>query len=1191
MTTTAILKDGTPVRIHLFEKPAFDVEGFLVGFTLSSLNSEEYRYYQQSEFKREDRKKPNLSGYYDKTMFLKYIQNVEPVPTLDNLVKYNFKKILATEGEEITFTSIDFEEPYDYFYNEKKYTFNLQNTIDNRGVRNYLKPIVEDFETVDYKINTDGANAVIVLNNQSGLPGGHFYKKNLGDFINSWSVNNTQKTLIKKAMSLIIFKIREINRDIIPLIASNTHFFEKEQDVANGIIDYNDFTDLEKLLFNFKRTWGYYYETPLDGFPRPYNDSFEALFSNSSTFEDYQSYLSSLQNFYQICYKTKNLAYYPADDKVEYLLKILSPSALNVIPYELIIKCIKQYLKFNLSQEDQRVLVKLVISINPSHANHFLDFLLEKENGAETNFQVIYDTLTDGRLERYPFANWFVDEQTNRKYFAFAVFKLWKVSKYNMDYIRPGVIVADLWPNFKGLDPENYFYINPQELNEKNWLTFIPSSNDDDLLTFKEQFFESTIIDKKVKINKINKNLTVVDSWGVKNDKETFFGSFHLYQQVTFSGYEANLDLSIPTTATIPAFLFHFITEYDELADFDAGVALAVNLTVDALLIYFTGGSSILSDLQYLKHTTKIGRALAGGIESTEAVEIWRGFKGASDIFTLTAGSLTQINAYLTTKENNEAKRKILEGCQKLFLSLTFLGVGLSLTAQAHVVSEAGKVLDLIEALPSGVAHGLAPEMINLLTTLKGNKEVALTLFGNKLNTLDLGDATNYILLKYNSVFTDAQRLKFMTDFQHIDDISFWRLLNNGRNASGIRDGSYLDNWILLSEKGLKEAKFTMYICNLTRTNALIRYVDEPITKPIINTLSYERKLVFIDTFGNDLATFKNKPELINQWKRYYDELVLRDTFTSLTNSKQIKWLESYGELPIGIYNKYLKSDPDIILSWDKYSDEIDLIEEINKFTKEEQLIFFKDFPYNNIVQFNKFKADPLLLRIEQNYLKAYLKLSEAKYPRTTSISEVTSIYSDHGRKLYLKVNEEWQKTKNLASTNNELRDITLKSGFSHKNYPDLIILRDNISKNEMNKFLKERNWLRTDDVSISNSMFDINKIKTIYSKFEINEDYQKIHPWLEKRIQIHLDKIITNKWKIDIESASRTGHIPGTHAEIRAINELLWRLQNEKGLVITDDIANNILGYNINYINEEIMPRCADCFFISKEFKMLISN
>jgi len=943
-TTLAILKDGTPIRIHLFENPAFDVDGFLIQFTKPGTQPEIYRYHQHSEFKGEDRKKPDLTGYYNESLFLKYIQNTEPVPTLDKLIKHDFKNNLAFEGEEITVSTIDFDSPYDYFYNTKNYTFNLQLSPDKRGVANYRKLIMENYRIVDSKINTDGHIPVIVLNNQSATPGGYFFKKNLGDFINNWAISEIQKSTFKRIMSLIVFKIREINRDIIPIIATNTHFFDKEFNVANGIKDYNDFTDLEKLLFNFKRTWGYYYDTPINGLPRPHKDDFEALFSIPSTYEDYYSYYSSLENFYQICYKTKNLSYYPADDKIEYLLKILSPSALAVIPYNLIIKAIKAYFPLKLSQEDQRVLVKLVISITPSHANEFLDFLLEKENGAETNFQVIYDTLTDARLERYPFVNWFVDEQTNRKYFAFAIYELWKVSKYNLDYIRPGIVIPNPWPNFKGIDPENYFYINSQEFNKKNFLTFIPSS--DQQIVTSQQRFESSINDKKIDITKIYKQNTYAGAFSQHKIGSEYFGSFHLYQQISFCGYESNLDLRIPKSATLPAFLFHFIEEYDRLVDFDAGVALAANLTVDALLIYFTGGTSILKDLQYLKYTTKIGRALAGGIESTEAIEIWRGFRGASDIFTLTAGSLTQINHYLITTENNEEKRKILEGCQKIFISLTFLGVGLSLTAQAHAVREAGKVLDLIEALPPGVAHGLAPEMINLLTTLKGSKEVTLSLFGNKLNTLDLGDATNYIFLKYNSVFTDAQRLKFMTDFQHIDDLAFWRLLNNGRNASGIRDGKYLDNWISLSERGLEEAKFTIYICNQTRTDVLIRFTDQSTLKPVINPLSFERKIAFLNTFANvdpvNFAKFVGDPTLVKKWFRYYDDLVFQPEFKALGETGMLKFAERYGNISDDAFRN-------LKLQWHK----------INLNDKFKRLVEFPDAT-DNMLYFNKRRCEML---------------------------------------------------------------------------------------------------------------------------------------------------------------------------------------------------------------------------------------
>src|SRR4051812_17167010 len=124
MTNIAILRDGTPVRLSSFENPIFDVDGFLIEFTLPSLIPETYRYHQQGDFKRNDRKKPNLSGYYNEDIFIKYIQNIEPTPTMDTLVKYNFERNLATEDEEITVSTIDFNEPYAYFYNQKQYTFN-----------------------------------------------------------------------------------------------------------------------------------------------------------------------------------------------------------------------------------------------------------------------------------------------------------------------------------------------------------------------------------------------------------------------------------------------------------------------------------------------------------------------------------------------------------------------------------------------------------------------------------------------------------------------------------------------------------------------------------------------------------------------------------------------------------------------------------------------------------------------------------------------------------------------------------------------------------------------------------------------------------------------------------------------------------------------------------------------------------
>jgi len=989
MTTIAILRDGTPIRIHLFDNPIFDIDGFLVGFTFPSTTPKIYKYRQHFEFKAGDRKKTNLSGYYDEDIFIKYVQNIEPFPTIDLLVKYDFKNILATEGEEITVSTVDLEAPYDYFFNYKKYTFPLQSTLDKKGVRNYLKSITEGLKTVDYKINTDGVSPVIVLNNQSSTPGGHFYKKNFADFVNSWTISNIQKSDFKKIMSLIIFKIRAINKDIFPIIATNTNFFNRETDVSNGNFDYNALPDLEKLLFDLKRGWGYYYDLPMPGFPQPYKDDFDAIFSSLSTYNDYLLYYNGLVNFYNRCYVEKNLAFRAEDKKMQFLLEILPPSALGILPYNYIISAIKGLLIKELDQDDQRFLVRLVMSVTAVHANHFLDFLLEKENGTQTNFETIYEALTDGRLERYSFVNWFVDEQTNRKYFAFAVFQLWNVSKYNLGYIAPGVT-----PNFAGVDPNNYFVINYEtEFNKNNFLDYNYSYTDS-IHKISVLSFQSSFEGRKIKIDRITRDKHDVDIRSTYDDRTVFFGSFHLYQQIVFSGFEANLDLGIPKKATVPAFLFHFIEEFDRLADFDASVSLVIDLTADALLAYFTGGAGVLADLHYLKYTTKIGRALVGGLEATEAVTVWRGLEVGSEVFTLSAGSLTQINTYLISSENNEDKRKVLVGYRKVLIPLIFLGAGISFAARAHATREAEKVLDAIDLLPSGVPHGLTTDMMNLLTTLAGNKAVTLATFGNRLNTLDLGGATNTIFSKYNTVFTDAQKLKFWNDFQYIDDPVFWKLLNSGKNASNVLDGSYVMNWLKLSERSLVEAKFTEYICVQKRTDAIIRFVDETSIKPVLNTLSNERKIAFLDTFGDvdtpNFAKFVDEPQLINKWKRYYDDGVLRTDFKAFGQDKMIKFLEKYGDIPDEVFQS-LKVETNFKFNrLLKFPEATHNIGYFNKRRAEMLKPFFVDSKTGNYVRLHEV----------DNYIELELKLNKKfraslKHEAGDLIDDITGISYD----------------------------------------------------------------------------------------------------------------------------------------------------------------------------------------------------
>ncbi|WP_158728095.1 MULTISPECIES: hypothetical protein [unclassified Flavobacterium] len=944
MTSVAILRDGRPVRTLLYDNPLFDIDGFLVEFTKGGNPPEVYRYLQQSDFKIEDRKKSNLEGYYNESIYLKYIQKVDPVPSIDLLTKYNFEKDLATEREDITVSTVDFNEPFNYFYNNKEFTFKIELAIDNKGIRNYLKPIIEDLKLIDYKINTGTTVGVVTLNNQSNNPGGYFYKKNFGDFVNAWTISDIQKSRFKKIMSLIIFKIRRINEKIIPIIANNTHFFDKEMQVADGIIAYNDpiygLTDLEKLLFDLKRGWGYYY-APLDPTAFPLKENFDAVFNSLSTYDDYFKYYTGLVNFYNTCYRTKNLATYRSDEKLRYLLQILPSSALGILPYPLIIAAIKGLMKSVLDQDLQRFMVRLVLSVTTVHANEFLDFLLEKEDGNRTNFQHIYDSLTDARLERYTIVNWFVNEQTNRKYYAFAIYELWKVSRYNNEYNAPATGVNTNW----------YFYTHPSEINKKSFHELKFTSNtsvtsNGGLFTSKTKYSSQTN-DKNIVIKEIYTEASIVStpvgfSPGPNREIVKEIGIYHLFQPISFSGFESNLDLLIPQKAIVPAFLFHFIEEYDRLVDFDAKISLAINLTLDVLLLYFTGGASILRDLRYLQYTTDVGVAMTGPTTAMNVVEVWRGLEAGSQVFTLTAGSLAQINHYLITTENNAEKKKILEGTQKVFICLIFIGAGASIVTRMKAVREAENVLGLIDALPPGVASGLTADAISLLKTLKGQKAVSLTLFGNRLNTLDLAGVTNTIAPKYQ-LLTDAQKLLFWKDFSHIDDINdiaLWRKLNSGMGSTGALDGSYVKNWLDLTEKGIAlEARTLDFITNQKRVNAIIKFYDEPALKNVLQPLSYVTRLKFVDYFGDissDLFNkFIQKPEKITEFinvdgaKRLF---LKSNKHFWLVNGYKYEYIDSFKLEIIKAVNAYksntLFTDPL------KKVEALDVLRNSSKFTK-----------------------------------------------------------------------------------------------------------------------------------------------------------------------------------------------------------------------------------------------------------------
>ncbi|CAL2091551.1 protein of unknown function [Tenacibaculum sp. 190524A02b] len=60
-----------------------------------------------------------------------------------------------------------------------------------------------------------------------------------------------------------------------------------------------------------------------------------------------------------------------------------------------------------------------------------------------------------------------------------------------------------------------------------------------------------------------------------------------------------------------------------------------------------------------------------------------------------------------------------------------------------------------------------------------------------------------------------------------------------------------------------------------------------------------------------------------------------------------------------------------------------------------------------------------------------------------------------------------------------------------------------------------------------------------------------------------------------------RTGDLPGIHAEVLSLNEILWRIES-KGYKINDDVLKELIGFNRNLSRNRVIIRCGDCNFLT---------
>ncbi|KLT67798.1 hypothetical protein [Flavobacterium sp. ABG] len=865
-----LYKSGIPVMLtDDFNNIRFDIEGFLIEFTHKTINnqkntvSKKYVFYNKSKFKTADRKRSDLiDGFYDEKQFLKYIENTGPdIPLGNDMIykhKFNFDKFIAKAGNSISVNVTNFDAPYNLFYDRKKYNFTIESTIDKKGIRSYAESTTEGFEKIDYKLRLplNFTSSTIDVTSQINTPGYHFYAKNLGDFIDQHS-SNYDKRKLKKITILIIFKIREIVKDIFPNLLINSTSEAVLEATANDIDpDLSKLSDLEQMLFLLKKSWGYYYDSTST---LPHRSNLSPMFNKQTSYSDLEYYYIALVSFYNKTYKIPHtLSTFPQEIKYEYLLEVLPINALSALPIQIIKKTLLFFIKIrNITETEEQFIVRLILSVVQNQANDFLDFLLKMENGVNTNFDCLFHMLDDARIQRIPIASWIADEKTNRMAFIYGIYELWKVSKYNLLNASDDVNTE----SFFFTDGNNYYKHQDGHLKsivlECGRISSVNSG--DEAMPLQTNTWINYITDKTLKkeLVTINKKVSTTNLYlgsdghylgdAPSLDKnESIPTQYHLYQSITLLGHQTDDRTLLPNNQPIPAFLFYYSDDYKRLLKIDTKIALAVTIGIEVVLFFTFGGITQLKHLQHLKYFTKIRAALGGELIASEEVLVWTGLEAGSFTTSITASTIYALGQYNATLLPTEEQRKAREETNKAFLYIALAFGGGTIYCRYKAASAAEYAL-----IDAAGTIAMPAEIKSVMQTLLGEKAKDVVSFETKLSTLPQLENINVITTRYANYNDDLKRA-FYRDFGQIKDVEtkFWNSLNKT---------STLDNWETLKQLNVIERNEISFISNTARTNAYKKYYTEIPAREILERAKINSRAWFLDTFVNEEGIYFNR--------------------------------------------------------------------------------------------------------------------------------------------------------------------------------------------------------------------------------------------------------------------------------------------------------------------------------------------
>jgi len=1151
--------------------------------------SVEFEFYDRSNFDIEDQKytKYCKQGYYIKEKFADYKQNKVDLQVLNNYYFDENDFLRADIGDIIEVKRLN-PYPFNQYYNNIKYTFKLSSISPI-----YFKNI-NDFPIVNSDVNSEFYS--IVENYHEELETkytGLFYLKNLGDEINNWdsqlfpdenSVDNQivenlalegviSKKSYAKLMVFICWKINEVYNEVLSKIAITDlgliQFIFKEFIVGNDTVSYTQLPECDKIVAEICHQWGvlkYNYPTEINDFSPVFD-------ATNPQYSKYLSYYQSLVNFYEtLRFKDENILFpqfidgvqvteqQDSDRRIQYLSEI-NESALALLPFSERIKLLEKYTtQSEIEEGDQRFVVRIISSFNNAQdVDSFLDYIAKIRNGISTNFEIIYHKLDDARLERYTYISWAVDYQTNKKFYIYLLYEMWKISKYNFEYVPLGATNV-----YEGTNLDGFFldtssdggakYMPKHDINgelfagQETLMEFrtIPDNSAGSNYVYKsteikyeplpEMYEELIFIDEVIttSITTINEYSQGPGVYTVKNSNRRLFGQYHLYQPIGIFGYQENLELSIPDTGSIPAFLFFYAEDFDQTRDLDAALNFGLEVLVDVALFFLFGGAGVINHLKYARHLSKLKYlkrtidATSGlpvleliGISTNEVLIVWRSTQYSLEVISVTAGILKALFDYQAQIEDDQAKADLFKNVSNVFMFMA-LGTGIG---SGFARSKAIKIADdILDNTTPAILNSMDADVLAVLQKLRNRKLNSIVNFAtDTLQNLTL-ENSNVIYNFFNNLPAD----NILKDLFYQD---FKDLIKKSDFANFLNDTDILSRWQQMADLKIAERVNIDILSSFSKTNAIVRFYSNASLRNVLEKLTFEKRWRFLDKMGDISPTnytkFTNDSELITKWYRFYDEGILRDDFLILNITKQLEFVDYFGNVNNYWFNRF---------KLQSY-----LFDKFNTATTNSRLL-----AQNNPelwIRINRYYSSPIGLgeQLSSSYLFNKYKTYLAESLVNTVEAKAQELFALYPNRSY--------RDKNFQ----------LVSGMIDKETGEISELFTNFSINHFKGNNLYESYRLSLHPNIRSLVEELENVKSLYN--------------------------VDNNLIID-----NAGHYIGAHAEVRALDDLIRKRFGNDFIdesVFNNWLENSVLGYNRNIqvkINNTkvIMPRCCDCFYIT---------